>query len=71
MLDSSLQEELAKEMEQLPPPLQRKVVDFAHSLVQTRPRGTPGQQLLKFAGILTPEEGKEMMDAIEEGCEKF
>jgi hypothetical protein len=66
MLNRSLQEELAKEMEQLPPPLQRKVVDFAHSLAHRRPRGTPGKQLLKFAGILTPEEGKEMMDAIED-----
>jgi hypothetical protein len=27
--------------------------------------------LLEFAGILTPEEAKEMMDAIEEGCEQI
>jgi hypothetical protein len=71
MLDSAIQSDLLKEVEQLSPPLQRKVVDYAHSLVQTRPRGTPGKQLLEFAGILTPEEAKEMMDAIEEGCEQI
>jgi hypothetical protein len=27
--------------------------------------------LLKFAGILSPEEAKAMMDAIEEGCERI
>ena len=71
MLDATIQSDLLKEVEQLPPSLQRKVVVYAHSLSQTRPRGTPGKQLLKFAGILSPEEAKAMMDAIEEGCERI
>ena len=62
---------LLKEVEQLPLPLQQKVVDYAHALVQPRRRGTPGKDLLKFAGILSPEDAKEMMDAIEEGCERI
>ena len=71
MLDAGIQSDLLKEVEQLPPPLQRKVVDFAHSLAQSRPRGTPAKQLLKFAGILSAEEAKAMMAAIEEGCERI
>lgn len=71
MIDAAIQNELLKEVEQLPPPLQQKVVDFARSLAQSRPRGTPGKQLLKFAGILTPEEGEAMMKAIEEDCEQI
>jgi hypothetical protein len=71
MLDAGIQSELLKEVEQLPPPLQRKVVDFAHSLAQSRPRGTPAKQLLEFAGILDAEEAKAMMAAIEEGCERI
>ena len=67
MIDAAIQTELLKEVEQLRPLLQRKVIDYAHSLTKARPRGTPGKELLKFAGILTPEEGKAMMDAIEEG----
>jgi hypothetical protein len=71
MLDAGIQSDLLKEVEQLPPPLQRKVVAYAHSLARARPRGTPGNELLKFAGILSPEEAKAMMDAIEEGCERI
>ena len=71
MLDAAIQNDLLKEVEQLPPPLQRKVVSYAHSLAKPRPRGTPAKQLLKFAGILSPEEAKAMMDAIEEGCERI
>lgn len=70
MIDAAIREALLREVEQLPLPLQRKVVDFAHSLTEAKPRGTPGRGLLQFAGILSPEEAKEMMDAIEEGCER-
>ena len=71
MLDAAIQNDLLKEVERLSPPLQRKVVNYAHSLAQPRPRGTPAKQLLKYAGILSPEEAKAMMDAIEEGCERI
>ncbi len=71
MIDAAIQDALLKELDQLPPSLQRKVVDFAHSLTETKPRGTPGRELLKFAGILSPEDAKAMMDAIEEGCERI
>lgn len=71
MIDATIQSELLRAVEQLPPPLQREVVNYAHSLVHPRPRGTPGRELLRFAGIMTPEEGKAMMDAIEEGCERI
>jgi hypothetical protein len=70
MIDAAMQDELLKEVSLLPPPLQQRVVDYAHSLAQARPRGTPGKQLLQFAGILSPEDANEMMDAIEEGCER-
>jgi hypothetical protein len=71
MLDAAIQSDLLREVEQLPPPLQRKVVDFAHSLAQPKTRGTPGRQLLQFAGILSPEEATAMMAAIEEDCERI
>ncbi len=71
MLDAAIQCDLLREVAQLPPPLQRKVVDFARSLAQAKPRGTPGRQLLEFAGILSPEQAKAMMEAIEEDCERI
>jgi hypothetical protein len=71
MLDSSIQNELLRELELLSQPLQRKVVEFAHSLTQEKPRGIPGDQLLRFAGTMSEEEAKEMMTAIEEDCERI
>jgi hypothetical protein len=70
MIDAAIQSELLREVEQLPPTLQRKVVDFARSLGQSRYRGTPSRQLLEFAGILSPEEAKATMAAIEEERQK-
>jgi hypothetical protein len=70
MIDAAIQSELLKEVEQLPPPLQQKVVDFAHSLAQPRPRGTPGDELLQFAGIMTPSEADEFLRGIEQDCER-
>ena len=70
MVDASIQDELLKQLEQLSPNLQRRVVDFATALVQSVPRGTPGDQLLRFAGVLAPEDAEAMIEAIEAGCER-
>ncbi len=71
MLDSATQTDLLKQVEQLPPALQRKVVDFAHSLAQSMPQGTPARELLEFAGILNAEEAEAMMGAIERDCKRI
>jgi hypothetical protein len=71
MLDAATQTDLLKEVERLPLPLQQKVINYARSLGESTPCGTPGKQLLKYAGFLSPEEAKAMMDAIEEGCERI
>ena len=70
MIDAAIREQLLKELEQLSPNLQRRVVDFAAALVQSVPKGTPGDQLLRFAGVLDPEDAREMIEAIEAGCER-
>ncbi len=70
MLDSSLQAELVKEMEQLSPSLQRRVLDYARAMAESTPQGTPGKELLEFAGIMTPAEADEFLRGIEEGCEQ-
>ena len=61
MLDSTMQKDLLKEVEQLPPALQRRVLDYARAMVESTPRGTPGSDLLQFAGIMSPEEADEFL----------
>jgi len=70
MVSPVLEKELHQHLEQLPLSQQRQVLDFARALITSRPRGRPGRLLLQFAGTMTNEEAKEMLEAIEEGCGK-
>jgi hypothetical protein len=70
MADNSLQEELLKQVDHLPPALQRRVLDFARALAESAPQGVPGDALLQFAGIMTPAEADEFLRGIEEDCER-
>lgn|GEM_PF-203199 len=70
MLDAAIQSDLLKEVAQLPPALQRRVLDFARALAESTPQGVPGDALLQFAGIMTPTEADEFLRGIEEDCER-
>ncbi len=66
----SLSDELIARFERLKPGDQQRLVDFAEALDVSTPRGVPGKDLLRFAGILPDEDAEEMMKIIEEGCER-
>jgi len=68
MVDAQIQQELLRELDRLPVEQQRRVLDFAHGLAIPTPEGTPGSELIKFSGILSPEEAEAMLRVIEEGC---
>ena len=70
MVDKTIQTELLARLAQLPEEKQRRVLDVAHALGGSTPRGVPGSQLLQFAGTMTKAEAKEMLTAIEEDCEQ-
>ena len=70
MIDIEVQTQLIEQLDKLSLPKQRRVLDFARSLADP-PRGVPGTELLRFAGIMTPEEAKEFLDSIEEDCERI
>jgi hypothetical protein len=46
------------------------VIAFADALVLSNPKGTPGRDLLRFAGTLDEDSAREMQDAIEGACER-
>ena len=70
MVHPRIKRELEERLNQLPLDLQRRVLDFASALVTSRPKGTKGQALLRFAGTIPQEDLQEMSRAIEEGCEQ-
>jgi hypothetical protein len=63
-------QEILKEIDRLPPELQQRVLEFARTLNPSLPDGMSGKELLRFAGILTPEEAELMERAIKDGCEQ-
>jgi len=63
-----VQQEIAKRVGKLPPAAQEQVLRYVTSLA---PAGKKGSELLQFSGTLDPLCAKEMIEAIEEGCERI
>ena len=61
-------ERIAAELEQLNSDQQLQVLDFIQRL-SARPRGTPGTDLLRFAGLIELDDLARMQKAIDEDCE--
>ncbi len=62
--------EVIDQVNALPEDQQQKVLDFIRSLATAKPPTIQGRDLLRLAGTISPEDGAEMMQAIEEGCER-
>jgi hypothetical protein len=67
---TATRKELLKQLERLPPELQRQVLEFSKALASAVTKRVPGRRLLHFAGTLTEQEALEMARAIDAGCER-
>jgi hypothetical protein len=70
MIDECIQNELLKKIDQLPINQQREVLEFADNLLKSTSIKEPAPSFLDLFGTLPPEDAREMMEAIEEGCEQ-
>ena len=62
--------QVVEKLGHLPQNLQRKVLEFTNALTVSVQYGIPGQQLLRFAGVI-PFDDLHLMEAvIEAGCEQ-
>ena len=68
-MESGMEKELLRQLEQLGPEEQRRVLDFARTLAPFKRRGTPGESLLRFGGAIEAADLAIIAQAIEEGCE--
>lgn len=66
----SIINEVIKRLEIMPQHLQQRVLEFTQALVKAEVRGTPGQQLLRFAGSIPLDDVQVMREAIEQDCER-
>jgi hypothetical protein len=64
-MQSALIQEVVEHLEALPPNLQEQVLSLVRALDSTTLKGTPGQDLLQFAGIIPSSELELMSQAIE------
>jgi len=69
MLNATVKKEILNQVGLLDYEQQRRVLEFAHALAITGPKGVPGKQLLSFAGTIPADDLKEMEKAIEDSCE--
>ncbi len=70
MVLPAVKAQILSDLDQLSPEEQKQAAELVHRLVSPPPKGVPGHNLLRFAGILDPESAREMREAIEEGCER-
>jgi hypothetical protein len=65
-----IREEIAARVDKLPADLQVQVLRFVSSLAAPTPRGQSGSTLRQFSGCLDHGTAQEMLEAIQEGCER-
>lgn len=66
----SIINEVIKRLEIMPQHLQQQVLEFTQALGTNEVRGTPGQQLLCFAGSIPLKDIQLMREAIDQDCER-
>lgn len=74
-MDAAFQAELQAQLVKMGPADQQRVLEFLRSINsdQSAPsalEGTPGNEIIKFAGLFPSEDLKEIEQAIKEGCEQ-
>jgi hypothetical protein len=71
MVLPAIKEQILTDLDRLSPGQQQRAAEFVHGLVSPPlPRGASVEDLLKVSGTLDAESAREMMAAIEEGCER-
>jgi hypothetical protein len=65
-----LRQEIANQVEKLPPDIQEQVLRFVASLSRSAPAGENGARLREFSSSLDFTSARQMMQAIDEECER-
>jgi hypothetical protein len=70
MLEPAVKERILADLDRLTPEQQHRAAELVHGLVSAVPTGASVDELLRVAGTLDEESARQMMEAIEEGCEQ-
>ncbi len=59
-----------RQLDGLSPETQRRVLEFVNALALAQKKGTPGKRLLRFAGAISAEDARSMLQTVNECCEQ-
>ena len=63
--------EIIEKLEQLSEQQQKQILEYVKAMLQGAPQGTPGRELLRFAGAIPMEEIEQIRQAIDQDCERI
>ena len=69
-MNMSIIDQVIEQLRVMPQHLQWQVLEYSCTLVSSQVRGVPGQQLLRFAGAILPDDLLLMREVIERDCEQ-
>ena len=70
MVLPDVKDQILRDLDRLSPDQQKHAAELVSGLVSALPQGASIEDLEKAAGTLDEESAREMMAAIEEGCER-
>jgi hypothetical protein len=70
MVQPAVKKQILADLDRLSPEQQRRAAELVHGLVSPLPTGASIEDLLQVAGTVDEESSRQMMEAIEEGCER-
>ena len=70
MVLPAVKDQILQDLDQLSPAQQKQAAELVHGLVSSLPKGASVEDLMRLAGSLDEKSAREMMQAIEEGCER-
>jgi hypothetical protein len=63
--------EIIEQLERLSEQKQKQILEYVKAMLQEAPQGTPGRELLRFAGAIPTEEIEQIRQAIDQDCERI
>lgn len=70
MVVPAIKKRILEDLARLTPEEQARAAELVHGLVSPLPKGASVKDLMMVAGTLDDESAREMMTAIDEGCER-
>ena len=65
-----IRDEIVAWIDKLSPEMQEQVLQYVTSLASSTPKGESGASLRRFSGLLDHTSAREMIQAIDEECER-